>query len=376
MVLSPSGYRAAYRIDKDPVRVATGKRAAASPNHVSNAGRRIRSNHLGYDCYSCGLVNNSGKIRCVIRPGRIPPHITPDVAVLLPQEMWWPERDHDQAHAMIDAVMAFDLGPLTAWKGTWPEHEFGFERFMEQAERRIAAVRNENVPPIAALPPRLSGHAPTGHNPVVAVQGGAPLPRQLALFPGTVESIEVHGTLALVTPEGLPYEVETALVRFEDGLACLRIDVGGRLADGRQLLCSRAYVDLEDGRYEIVKHYPGRLRGLSLPERLVFEVLGVRTARPHPRAERTAAPVRRYRSPPLEQALRAQAVITTGEATAPKAHEPKPEVEPVLVPGNGQQSARRIAWEARLERDEEDTLVEHFPAAPGQPGGPPAGTPT
>ena len=262
---------------------------------------------------------------------------------------------------MIDAVMQFDLSSLSAWKSVWPEHEFGFERFMEHAERRIAAVRNDNIPKVPGLPPRLNGSAAHGHNPVVAVQGGPPLPRQLALFPGAVKSVEIHGTVAHVG-----YEVETALVRFEDGLAALRIDLGGRLIDGSQLLCSRAYVDLADGRYEIVKHYPGRLHGLGLPESLIFDVIGVRGPRLG-RTERTAAPGERYRSPAMEQARRAQAVLRDGDPDAEKAIVPRIEPEPVLAAGNAQQSKRRQAYEARMERDQEDTLVEHFPAAPGSP---------
>jgi hypothetical protein len=368
MVVSATGRRAARKNDKDPIRVAVGRRCAESENHPSKSGRRVRSHHLGYDCYATGLVNGSGKIRCAIRPGRTPPHIAPDIVAILPMELWWPEKDHDQAHAMIDAVMQFDLSSLAAWRATWPEHEFGFERFMEHAERRIAAVRNENIPDVPELPPRLDGTAAVGHNRLVAVQGGAPLPRQLALFPGRIQSVEIHGTVAY---DG--YEVETALVRFEDGLAALRIDVGGRMVDGTQLLCSRAYLDLVSSDYEVVKHYPGRLRALSLPVDLIYRVLGVRPG-PTGRTERTAPWKQPPHSPPLEQARRAQGVLAAGEAGAPPAHVPKSEPEPVLVPGNAQQSKRRQAYEARLERDPENTLVEHFPAAPGQPGGPPAGS--
>ena len=77
MVLSATGYRAARKNDKSPVRVAAGKRAVQSPKHTANSGRLHRSNHLGYDCYSTGAINGSQRIRCAIRPSRIRPTSRP-----------------------------------------------------------------------------------------------------------------------------------------------------------------------------------------------------------------------------------------------------------------------------------------------------------
>jgi hypothetical protein len=367
MVIAASGRVAVRRREKDPVRYQVGLRCAESPNHVSKHHGRIRSGHLGYDCYATGQVNTSGKIRCILRPGRLPPHLPQDARVILPNEMWWPIRDHDQAHQMVDAVIGFDLSTLSAWRAQWPTHEFGYEHFCELAQRRVAAVREDAIPDVPALPPRLDATAPRGQPVTSASQGGPALPRQLGLFPGEVVGVEPQGGLDHGT-----HIVRTAIVRFDDGLAALRVDVGVQMEDGGKLLCSRAYVDLVDGRYEIVQHYPGRLRALHLPSDLIYQTLGIRTARSPPRTELGPRPPGRPHpgrtSPELQEARIVQAVTSSGDPDARAVEAPQERPEP--VPG----TARHAAWQAaRVEEDQEGTRYERFPDAPsGRPAAAPA----
>lgn len=347
-MISATGRQALRRrVPKNPLKLAAGKRTGAAENHISKAIKRVRSSHLGYDCYTTGPVNGKGKIRCVLRPGRLPSHIANDVRLIMPVELYWPERDHTMAHGMLDAILSFDLSSLRAWKESFPEHEFGFEQYIGLAERRAAAVRAGSVPAVPQLPPRLDGVSSPGRPASVAVPGGVGIPRQLALFPGKVTSVERMG---LATYPG--YKIRLDLVRFNDGNAAQRVDVGGILDDGSVELCTSAYVDLVDGRYEIVEHYPGRLRALGLPVRLIYQVLGVRapggSQQPLPRTESRPAPRRGIRSAAMADGRAVGAVLATGDPRAEVADNPTP-----------------AAKLAELETIEDGTEIERFPDAPG-----------
>lgn len=344
MPLTPSGRRAIRRAPKDPVRVAVGARNAQSDNHVSKHGQ-VRSSHLGYDCYVTGSVNTIRRVRVILRANRLPPHIPTDARLILPTEMWWPEPDHRASHGMVDAVIGFDLGTLRAFKAQWPEHVFGFEQFLEHAERRRAAVQEEALPPVPTLPGRTDGQH-------VHIDGGAALPRQLALFPSDVQSVEPHGRINHET-----YSVRTAIVRFVDGLAALRVDIVGELGEER-VLCSRAYVDLVDGRFEIVKHYPGRLRALGMPLGTIYTVLGVRPPRRLMRRELAARQQPSKFSHDRANRMRSvQAVFLDGPGAAAGPVPPKQLPEPVAVEGNAR-------YERELASRADDPT--EFPAAPGQ----------
>lgn len=343
---SATGHTALRRRgSKNPLKLAAGKRSGASSNHISKAIKQVRSSHLGYDCYTTGPVNGSGKIRCTLRAGRLPPHITNDVRVILPVEMWWPERDHKMAHHLIDSVLTFDLSTLRSLKESWPDHEFGVEQFMRLADRRMAAVRDGALPDVHRPPVRLDGAASPGRSATVSVQGGAPLPRQLALFPGAPTSRELISRASFGR-----YRVRIHLVRFDDGLAAQRVDLGGVLEDGSMELCSRAYVDLIDGRFEIVEHYPGRLRALNLPNRLIYDVLGVRAPTSPTRTRRYEPKPRSVRHEAVAQSQHVGAILTTGHPEAEVAHNPKH--------GVGQDDP------VDFETLDDGSTIERFPDAP------------
>jgi hypothetical protein len=344
-MLSPTGRRVSRRGAKDPVRVATGKRAAEGDNHFSKVGA-VRSSHLGYDCYVTGAINSSGKTRIVLRQGRLPPHLTTDTKLMLPVEMWWPERDHRAAHGLIDAVLSFDSGALNAWKSQWPDHEFGFEQFLQSTERRKLAMQGKNAADAPQVPKRVSS----------SQNAAGTAARNMRMFPGNEISSEPQGGY-----DEPNYSVRLKLVRFDDDLSALRIDVGGQLADGQKLLCTRAYVDLLDGRFEIVENYPGRLDALGLPRTLIYRVLGLRSPGVAPqRLLREPAPVvdrMRKVDRTIAASRKAQAVLAEGDplAEGPVAKR----VEPVPVPVRGNQR-----YEDELASRPDDP--EAFPEAPGR----------
>lgn len=345
-LVTPQGTLAVRRRTKDPVRVAAGKIAHAAKDDPKG---QVRSSHLGYDCYITGTLNNGGRTRVIMRRSRIPPHLPPDMIAIMPVEMWWPQRDHRASHAMVEAVITADINTLAAWKSSWPEHEFGFERFMELCERRIAGIRNDQKPD---GPPKRTDE----NSKVVAAT---------ALFPGIVESVERHGS-----KEMGPYRIRTYIVRFDDGQAALRVDVQGvvEAPDAvERVPCSSAYVDLVDGRFEIVSHYPGRLRALGLPVDLIYRVLGVR-APGSSNQRRFRIPFRKQPHPttPREHALAVvrkaqtmQTMISTGDPNAEVIRD-RVRVEPIPMAGN-----QRYEREIAQGKEPQEQEFERFPDAPG-----------
>lgn len=279
MKLTPSGRTAVARRRraKDPHKVAVGiARAAASLEKGWDP--KVRSSRLGYDCYATGAINGAGKIRLILRPRRLPPHLTTDVIGQLPSEMWWPDRDHPAAHALVDALLSFDIGALKSWRACWPGHEFGFERFLDFAERRAAAARgNAKADALPDSPSR----------PVLeaeAADQGRKLPTQFSLFPVEIDSTEKLYALVLYADSGAGYILRLSLVRFVDGSGALSTEIFGMMAAGvtkGALLCSRAFSDLHTGEYEILAHRPGRLRALSLPLDLIYTHLGIKAPKVH-----------------------------------------------------------------------------------------------
>ena len=275
MKLTPSGRTAVARrrIAKDPNKVSMGV-ARAQASMEKGWDPAVRSSRLGYDCYATGAINGAGKIRVILRPRRLPPHLTTDVIGQLPSEMWWPDRDHKAAHALIDAVLGFDIGALKEWAVCWPDHEFGFERFLEYAERRAAGIRAAapvSSPRAAVLPAQPAAQ-------------GRKLPSQFSLFPGEIESSEKLYSVVLDAPSGAQYVLRLTLVRFLDGSGALSTEIFGMLMPGvtkGALLCSRAYSDLNTGEYEILAHRPGRLKALGLPLNLLHIHLGIKGGNPN-----------------------------------------------------------------------------------------------
>jgi len=282
----------------DPKKRLIGLKAAASPKHFSNT--TVHTSHLGYACYATGPINTTGKIRIIMRAARLPPNISADLQMMLPVEMWWPERDHAAAHALIDAIMTFDFDTLATWKSMWPNHDFGFERFVQLSQRHIAQVNGEKS--ISNLPGRRNQHG---------VQKAA-LPKQ-ALFPSPVSSVEKIGTFA-TAHDAL---ISTALVRFVDGLNALRVTLRSPPLSDERLLLSRVYVDLIDGQYEVVEHYPGRLRAMGIPEDTILGIIGVRPEKLVRKvAPRPKDPEKPNRFSTMKAALPIQAQFLSGDPHA------------------------------------------------------------
>lgn len=347
--VTPVGTLAIRRKVKNPVRVAAGKIAQAAKDDPKG---QVRSSHLGYDCYITGTLNNGGRTRVIMRRSRMPPHLPPDMIAIMPIEMWWPQRDHRACHAMVDAVITADIGTLASWKSSWPEHEFGYERFMELCERRLTGIRSDQKQPTG---PTKRTDDTTGIIPATA------------MFPGVVQSVERHGSKDMG-----PFCVRTYIVRFEDGLVALRVDVKGVVEAPDQVErvpCSSAYVDLIDGRFEIVSHYPGRLRALGLPADLIYQVLGVRAPGSsnrrhigralHPRGEPRAATPRELAHAVVRKAQTMQTLISTGDPNAEVIKDPV-RVEPIPMAGN-----QRYEREVAQGREQEEQEFERFPDAPG-----------
>jgi len=336
MKLTPSGRTAKprQRIAKDPHKVAVGvARAAAAIERGWDP--KVRSSRLGYDCYATGAINGSGKIRIILRARRLPPHLTTDVIGQLPSEMWWPERDHKAAHALIDALLGFDIGAMKTWRVCWPDHEFGFERFLDYAERKAAQVRTSA--PV---------HNPVTHTVVASepADHGNKVPKQFSLFPLEMESRETLYSLRQIADSGSEYVLRLSLIHFVDGSGALCTEIWGMLAPGvtkGALLCSRAFSDLITGAYEILAHRPGRLQALNLPLNLLHTHMGIKSARVNraTNVKRFAEPTELVRTSPNESATMTtsrhlQAVLAAESPTGERFVQPKVSDLPMLgAPG-------------------------------------------
>lgn len=231
-------------------------------------GHTIRASHLGYDLYVTGQMNSqAGRVRIVMRPTRLPPNVGTDLRTMLPSEMWWPQRDMDQAKACVDACLTLDGAQLKRWKEQFPEHPFGYERFIDWIDRLRAAQRTNK--------PEAGGRGGPGKL----------TPVQLSHFPAQVAEILPYHVI-----EEHAHVVKLAVVKFIDHTSALRITLYGRLVAGatgtdkRDLVkLSRAYVDPVDGEFDVIEHFPGAYAALELPEALLQETLGVRHFRMHRR---------------------------------------------------------------------------------------------
>jgi hypothetical protein len=332
MKLSPAGRRVIkHRDGKNPLKVERGKESAAE-RIERGWDPVVRSSHLGYDCYATGMINSSGQIRIILRPRRLPPHIPADLVTLLPIEMWWPAKDHAAAHACIDAVLKHEIGVLRTWISNWPDHTFGFELYLETIERRAVGLRNAmpEVSPRSTI------------NPDLPATAGKSLPAQFSLFPAEVVAME-----PLYKADGEGHQVRVRMARFADHTSALCIDINAVFADGTRLLCSRAYMHPVTSKFEVVQHYPGRLKGLGLPLDLIYHYLGPKArhgtaaSRPYRRGAPSGPP--KVRTSPNEsatmlEARHVQAVLATGGPTteryrdAPVHDQPEAEFEPEAFP--------------------------------------------
>jgi len=258
-------------------------------------GFAARSSHLGYDCYKTGSINNGqGNVRIILRSIRLPPSVTEEMRAILPTEMWWPEQDHSGAHACIDSVLGCAIGSLRGWKNAWPDHVFGFERYIEWLERKAHGKRG------AGGPGKLS-------------------PIQLTKFPAQVVGIE---PLSKAEQED-GTRIAMALVRFADGKSAVRLTLYAMpvlfgLESGAPLKLSRAMIDVISGEFDIVEHYPGRYTVVGLPPTLIHTILGVRPFNMKRRVSASERPRAVEEIPPLPDSRERQ-VATNAAAPARKA---------------------------------------------------------
>jgi len=231
-------------------------------------GRTLRSAHLGYDLYVTGALNGSvGRVRIIQRPTRMPPNITLELKSMLPVEMWWPQRDLQQAMACVDACLTMDIAQLQRWKEQFPDNVFGYEQYIDRL-KRLRAAQGTNTP---------NAHGRGGP--------GKLTPLQLSHFPSQVEEILPYYELAEHA-----YVVKIAVVKFQDHTSALRFTIYGRLAPGSDSTrtkhltkLSRAYVDPVSGEFDIIEHFPGRYQALELPQNILQTTLGVRNFKLHRR---------------------------------------------------------------------------------------------
>jgi len=87
----------------------------------------VRSRRWCYDCYLAGPADRQGYTTCKLRPTKVPDTIPDEQRRVLPQELRWPERDHANAHEMVDVVLERDIQQMESWIQLHGDHHFGFE---------------------------------------------------------------------------------------------------------------------------------------------------------------------------------------------------------------------------------------------------------
>lgn len=207
-------------------------------NHGFKKGQgRQRSSHMGYDCYAAGSVDSDGKIRCVLRRHRLPSGVDDMQKDHLPDEMIWPYRDHALAHDLIDAVLEMDVRTMLSWKRQYPDHHFGFEKYLPWAESFLVGNGEKEKPDLLSLP------------------------RSKAIQRDVILVKDIHLSR--------PVTLTLALLRYDDG------DSWGEVSfsHGKTLL-TRALLELRTNVASMVDHFPGRWKGLGIDHRVLRGILG------------------------------------------------------------------------------------------------------
>ena len=224
----------------------------AFPNQGAHLkGHKVRSTHLGFDCYVYGPIDQR-KVRCLLRRHRMPNHIAGDLRNQVPTEVCWPTGSHEEAHRCIEAIYRIELPTLRAYRRQYPDHAFGFEPFITWAERWHAAN------PAAPSHPSIHGHKPKA---VPADSFGTWVKHAEALRETTLG----------------PFSLRQSVVWFADADPALRVDVypcGEGPSRFNRL--ARLYLDLVDGRRQkVVEWLPGRFLGLGINPLAAQRLLGL-----------------------------------------------------------------------------------------------------
>jgi len=250
-------------------------------------GQKVRSAHLGYDCYLSGPIVQK-HIRCVFRRHRAPPNMTAELIEMLPSEFRWPGAAFDEAHAAIEAIYTVDVRMLRGYVAQYPGHHFGFEHFVERAERWHAAARKRGAADVQVAR-ATEAAAPPGQQRTIRRQGVSLGAAGQPLFPGWVKHAQPLHDLDIGTdPDQL--HLCLFLIYFSNNLPALRVDAyPPGVLPGKLTRLSRLHVDLVTDEHEVVEHYPGRYLGAGLNPLLLRDLLGAskitrqrRTAFDHP----------------------------------------------------------------------------------------------
>jgi hypothetical protein len=197
------------------------------------------TNHYGYSCALVKWSQEEPQIKCRLVLHRVPPHVDAEIRGRLPEELVWPTMYHEEAHAMIEAVVAGDAANLTSLKADRPEFVYGFEEYLNWLELRATGGKEGGI------------------------EGG------LVRMPVEPDSREMANAWVLDNAPGV--RVQLDILYFEG-----RDPWGEIVVERGDVLLSRARVDLATWKCYLVEHHPGRYRGFGLEQTLICGVTGLR----------------------------------------------------------------------------------------------------
>jgi hypothetical protein len=197
------------------------------PTKGSTGNDKLRTNHRAYDIYKTGGGNVPVRYRCLLRRKKISISIDDEeFKAMLPDEIWCPMPERDDAVVIIDAIFDRRLSYLIDIKKLHFGHSFGFETFLDYAERKAG----------------LSGDRLDAQN------GFLVLP-----------SCEIEKrTLFKKTTHG-PITVAVTILTFADGDRFFEVKCSARNG-----MLTKMHLDPESGLYKIMEHYPNAYRFLKL----------------------------------------------------------------------------------------------------------------
>lgn len=209
----------------------------------------VRSRRWCYDCYLGGPVDRQGYTTCKLRSTIIPETVPDEQRRVLPQELRWPERDHANAHEMVDAVLERDIAQMESWLQLHSGHHFGFEDYLVWCRDQTGLAVTELISRPMGKPHQVD---------------------RIARLPGLGD-----------------YLVDIHMLRYPRGDAWARATLWcpGR---GAGTVLSRYLIELRTGHEILEEHYPGRWLALGFPD-----LSGEEAIRIHRRLIRPRRPLER-----------------------------------------------------------------------------------
>jgi hypothetical protein len=267
-------------------------------------GLKVRSAHLGYDCYVCGPLDGQRTIRCVFKRHRAPSHMSAELIDMLPPEFRWPTAGFNEAHAAIEALYTVDVRILRSYLKQFPDHHFGFESTIDRFERWHTAAKQTGAGDVEEARQQARDRVPVAQareRPISPLLGWVKHQHPLQVLP--LDQVDLH----------------MSLIYFSDGMPALRLDAyptGMEPGSGARL--TRIHADLLDDVHEVIEHYPGRYLTFGLDPIHLRRILGVtvgrqrRTAMDNPHAVAARENARQQAS----QTLHGRAYQTLRESRA------------------------------------------------------------